>query len=97
MTDDSGSTAWVYDERGRVVTETKTIDSETFITGYPEYDAMDRVVEMEYPDGEVVAYDYNDGGALESLIGYDPYVQNVDYNPMGQITSMGLGNGVTTH
>jgi len=95
MTDDSGSATWFYDARGRVTKEIKTIDAQTFETEYT-YDAADRVTSMEYPDDEVVTYTYNDGGGLESLSGYAPYVQNIDYNPLGQITTMAYGNGVTT-
>jgi RHS repeat-associated protein len=94
MTDSSGSATWRYDARGRVVTETKTIDAQTFTTQYV-YDAADRPVATIYPDSEVVAYTYNSGGALESLSGYAPYVQSIDYNPLGQITAMAYGNGVT--
>jgi YD repeat-containing protein len=93
MTDGSGWTAWFYDARGRVTKEIKTIGSQSFTTEYT-YDAMDRPVTMKYPDGEVVTHAYNDGGALESLSGYDPYVTGLDYNPLGQITTLSLGNGL---
>jgi YD repeat-containing protein len=95
MTDGSGATAWVYDARGRVVAETKTIDTQTFTTQYT-YDAADRPTTMTYPDGEVVATTYNTGGGLESLSGLAPYVTNVDVNPLGQIARLSYGNGVTT-
>jgi RHS repeat-associated protein len=95
MTDDSGATAYHYDERGRVVREVKTIDTESFETEYT-YDDADRVTSMEYPDQEVVTYAYDDGGMLESLIGNAPYVTGVAYNPMGQITDIHLGNTLVT-
>jgi RHS repeat-associated protein len=97
MTDDSGWTAYYYDERGRVTKEVKTIapNPDSFDTLYT-YDAMDRVETMTYPDEEVVTYDYDDGGALETLSGIDPYVTGITYNAMGQIETMAYGNGVIT-
>jgi len=95
MEDASGWTAWIYDVRGRVTKEIKTIDTQPFETEYT-YDAADRVTSMEYPDGEVVTYDYNDGGTLEALSGIDSYVTGIDYNPMGQITDLALGNTLAT-
>ena len=43
MTDGSGSTSWSYDDRGRVSSETQTIDGTPFTTGYT-YRADDQVL-----------------------------------------------------
>ena len=53
MSDGSGSTEWVFDARGRVITETKTIDGTvggTFVTQF-SYFADDQVKDMWYPGG----------------------------------------------
>ena len=55
------------------------------------YDAMDRVVTMEYPDGEVVTNSYNHQGLLESL--------TYTYAPVGNMTRIVDGqapNGTQT-
>jgi YD repeat-containing protein len=98
MSDDSGSTAWTYDARGRVTKEEKLVNGITdpFVTRYTQYDAMDRVMDMVYPDGEVVHHTYDSGGALETLSGSDPYVTGIDHNEMGQIETLALGNTLTT-
>ena len=54
-------------------------------------DSQDRVVDLTYPDGEVVHHDCNPQGLLESLAGADVYVENLDYNGLGQVTLMELG------
>ena len=96
MDDPSGSTEWDYDIRGRVVTEAKTIDGAgTYTTTYG-YDAMDRVVEMTYPSGEVVTSTYNPQGLPESLSGWDDYLTAADYNIQGQPTAWSLGNSLET-
>ncbi|RME48062.1 MAG: RHS repeat protein, partial [Chloroflexi bacterium] len=98
MSDGSGSTDWVYDERGRVARETKTITAAgTFTTTYG-YDAMDRVKSMTYPDNEVVTYGYNAQGLAESLSSslFGAIVMESNYNAAGQSTErrLGTGNGI---
>ena len=97
LDDLSGSTAWGYDVRGRVVTETKTIDGAGAYTTTYGYDAMDRVVEMTYPNGEVVTSTYNPQGLPENLSGWTNYLISADYNAMGQPTAWSLGNTLETN
>jgi RHS repeat-associated protein len=99
MTDSSGSASWVYDVRGRVLTETKTITGAgTFATTYA-YDPLDRVTAITYPTGEVVTQTYNAQGLLESLRSQTNnqwYVTNLDYNANGSLAKLQLGNGTRT-
>lgn len=91
----SGSTAWSYDERGRITFETKNIyGAGTFHTSWT-YNSADLTTSMTYPDGEVVAYDYNDRMLLESVIGTDAYVTSTAYDSAGRIDLRALGNGLT--
>ncbi len=91
MNDTSGSTSWTYDERGRVTQESKTIGSAgPFVTEYT-YDALDRVEDMTYPDGEIVTHTYNPQGLLESVDGFTTYVENLDYDAPGRTTLMQFG------
>ncbi len=94
MSDGSGSTAWVYDVRGRVTRETKTINdaSGDFITRWT-YDAMDRVRSITYPDNEVVHVTYTAQGLPDTLIGNHTYVANTVYDEAGRVDSRDLGQG----
>ena len=72
--------------------------SDTCVTQY-EYDSLDRVVEMTYPDGEVVSTNYDDQGLpkrLHSDTYSEDYASDVSYNALGQMTALPLGNEVTT-
>ena len=95
MSDGSGSTTWVYDARGRVTRETKTITGAgTFVTQWT-YDAMDRVQTMTYPDGEAVTTTYNAQGparALSSTVFGDIVIDSA-YNAANQPTERRLGTG----
>ncbi|MFQ6102206.1 MAG: PKD domain-containing protein, partial [Anaerolineae bacterium] len=92
-----GSTSYTYDARGRVTQETRTFAGlGDYVTAYT-YDALDRVVTMTYPDGEVVEQSYDSRGlpdTLSSSLG-ETFVSGTTYNPLGQMTQMGLGNGLS--
>ena len=95
MEDDSGSTSWEYDARGRLKNESKTINghSSPFVTEWT-YNSADLPITMTYPDEEVVTYEYNNRMLLEYVTGADTYVYNLDYDSAGRITSRELGNGL---
>ncbi len=94
MVDGSGSTAWVYDERGRVAKETRTIGGEVYATAY-DYDASDRVTWMQYPvDNEIVTTTYNAQGLPATLAGTAPYVQSASYDAAGRPRVRILGSNL---
>ncbi len=94
MWDGSGHTNWEHDTFGRLLTETKTIDGYTFITGY-SYDEYGRLQTMTYPDGEVVTYTHNIANQIVGVAGQDVYLAKATYNPLGQPTTWGLGGVIT--
>ncbi len=99
MTDASGSTAWVYDVRGRVTQETKLIGaSDTFVTQW-SYDPLDRVTAMRYPQnngggtaGELVNTTYNAAGQVNSVASGFIYVNSSAYDIAGRLTRRNYGN-----
>ncbi|MDD5681118.1 MAG: hypothetical protein PHI59_07735, partial [Candidatus Omnitrophica bacterium] len=91
MQDISGSASWSYDVMGRVTSETKIIDGETYGAGWA-YDAMGRVTSITYPNGEVVNYTYNTGGNIDNIPGY---VSEIQYNALGHTTDLKFGNNLT--
>jgi RHS repeat-associated protein len=95
--DTSGSHTFVYDDRGRVTSESRLINGNgtTFTMGYA-YDALDRMTSQTYPNGEVVATTYNNQGLPDYLSGTNTYVNTAQYNRMGQMKILDLGNGLKT-
>lgn len=97
MEDNSGSTEWFYDTRGRVTKKTNTIDTTEFITRWT-YNTADLPVTMTYPGGEVVTTTYDSNILPISVIGnaiYGNYATNMDYDSAGRMTVRSLGNGLT--
>ncbi|MCO6452041.1 MAG: RES domain-containing protein [Caldilineales bacterium] len=100
MSDGSGSAAWVYDTRGRVTKETKTIGGTIFVTQW-SYDAADRVKTMSYPSPgtETVTYAYNPQGLLagmtSSLGTYPKYVESSVYDAANRLTQRVMRNSST--
>ena len=85
MTDQTGSTGWVYDARGRVTREKKTVDGTTYSTRYT-YRADDQVETTIYPDGEVVTTGYDNRRlpvSLSSALG--TYVSSSSYDAEGRL------------
>ncbi len=59
------------------------------------------MTQMTYPDGEVLAYGYDNGGLLREAYGTKRgnkyvYVKGLSYDEFGQRKRIEYGNGVTT-
>ncbi|MDO8662670.1 MAG: RHS repeat-associated core domain-containing protein [Candidatus Omnitrophota bacterium] len=107
ITDLSGSTEFFYDKLGREVKSIKSLRGTEgagtiSYTVQREYDVLDRLTKLTYPDGEAVNYTYDtNSGLLKSLRGTAgteaiSYVQNMSYNAKGQSTNILYGNNVQT-
>jgi RHS repeat-associated protein len=91
-----------YDNMGREVKETRTIDSTSYQTER-QYDIAGRLEYIIYPDTGRTRYNYqyNGMGYLKEVrkqgASY-PYIniQDTDYNALGQIKNSHYGNGVNT-
>ncbi|MFH1231474.1 MAG: RHS repeat-associated core domain-containing protein [Planctomycetota bacterium] len=116
--DQSGSSEFFYDKLGREIKSIKTINTSEVAAGLlgggigytayavqREYDILDRLTKLTYPDGEVVQYVYDiHSGLLEkvfstlssSLLIPRYYVEDITYNAKGQIKTIKYGNGVST-
>jgi len=109
ITDPSGDEARYYDELGRMdsseftpTPQSTTAPKPTYTTQF-KYDSLNRLLNLTYPDGEVVTYGYDGGGAMTSVSGkfassttVTPYVQKITYDEFGQRKNITLGNGVAT-
>ncbi len=95
MIDTSGASAWTYDTRGRMLSESKTITSAgTFNTTWT-YNSADLPTGMTYPDGEMVTYNYNNRMLLNDMLGTDTYIQSTGYDSAGRMQTRTLGSGIT--
>ncbi len=73
MEDGSGNTSWVFDKRGRVTSETKTVTGQGSFRTQWAYNSADLLVTMQYPAdntgalGEVVTSAYQTQMTLDTL------------------------------
>ncbi|MCL5994893.1 MAG: DUF6443 domain-containing protein [Chloroflexi bacterium] len=100
------TTAWTYDTRGRVVTETKSISGAPipFVTAYT-YNYNGSLNEVLYPDREHIFSSYNGARQPTAIqvkpvpLGaglYQTYASGVTYTSLGQMTQLNMGSGLTT-
>jgi YD repeat-containing protein len=89
----TNSASYVYDNRGRLTSENKIIDSTTYTTAYT-YDSADRLVTITYPTNEVVTNGYNGRGLPYTVTGSAAgnIVTSTLYNPLGMITDINMGS-----
>ncbi len=100
ITDQSGSTAYRYDERGNVTRETRTIGGVAYVTDYA-YDLADRLLQVTYPSGRIVDYARNALGRISAVSTKQNAVatpvtlaSGIAYRPFGGITGFTFGNGL---
>jgi RHS repeat-associated protein len=96
-----------YGKLGETVKTVKSIRSDVPSREWPLYtteyifDSMGRMRQLTYPDGEVLTYNYDQGGLLESASGIKQgreynYLKDLSYDEYGQRVKLDLGNDVVT-
>ena len=101
VVDGSGVVRRGYGPLGEVTKETRTVLGHSYTTQY-KFDTWNRVLQMTYPDGEVLSYHYDSGGQVDGATGVKgkfsyPYLKRLDYDKFGQRVLMVDGNGVSTN
>jgi RHS repeat-associated protein len=92
VTDASGSTAWIYDTHGRVLTKQQTMGSISKTVGYA-YDSFGRLQTLTLPSGNTITYGYTDGKVTSlTLNGSTTILSNVLYQPFGSTRGWTWGN-----
>src|SRR5690606_30794636 len=97
----TGTRTFKYGVLGEVVEEDRIITTQNstmqFVTT-SRYDAWGRLLEMEYPDGEHLTYNYNPVGQLKSIYSSDDiaYLRDVKYTFFDQPYEIVYGNDVKT-
>ena len=106
--DASGTLEYEYGSLGEVKRETRTLVTHLnglhdTITSEMKYrsDYLGRMQWIEYPDGELITYGYDNGGQVISVTGEHwnknfEYVTNILYDQYGQRTRIDYGNGTFT-
>jgi YD repeat-containing protein len=99
ITEPNSTTQYVYDPKGRLVTETRTINAIAYVTSYA-YDSSGRLSGMTYPSGRQVAYTFDALGRIQQIDtiaggSSQVVVSSVGYRPFGPPQSLSFGNGQT--
>jgi YD repeat-containing protein len=109
VVDASGEEHTSYDDRGRVEWSVKRIPDASsalplaplasslvsYTTKY-DYDAMDRLIRMRYPDNDEVSYVFSDRNLLQRIVGGPSghIISSISYRASGQQQHVEYGNGV---
>jgi RHS repeat-associated protein len=103
--DGAGDVTREYGPLGELTSESRTVSEQgshvaTFTTRYA-YDTWNRVLRMTFPDGEVLSYNYNSGGQVDSAAGVKgtftyQYLRRLDYDKFEQRVLLDTGNGTRT-
>ncbi len=101
LSDESGTTDFVYDARGNVLSETRTIQSQTYVTSYT-YDPTDQIASVTYPSGRIVTYTRDGTGRVSGVTTQQTsgamsvdLASYIEWQPMsGIVQSFDYGNGL---
>lgn len=99
VTDAGGSLSRSFDERGDVVSETRTRANATLVTAYA-YDAASRLASITYPSRWSVAYTRDSMGRVTGVTAKSPsgasqpIVSSLSYEPFGPLNGLTYGNGI---
>ena len=95
MTDPSGSTAYTYERRGLVKSESRSILGAGYTTKY-QYDANGNRSGITYPSTRQVSYTFDFADRPASAVsGTTTFVSSASYEPFGPETQLSFGNGTT--
>ncbi len=101
--DVSGVMCYQYGNMGEVTRETRVyalpfLTNALALSTQFTYDSWGRILNITYPDNEVVSYGYDCGGQLQSITNNSSYtyLDNVTYDRFGAKTSQAYGNGIAT-
>ncbi len=107
VTDESGVEQRWYGRLGETMKEIRQINATNNPVARIKYqtefvfDSFGRMLQLTYPDGEVLSYKYDVGGLLQRAIGIKrgnpyTYIDNLIYDEFGQRVSIVYGNKVRT-
>ena len=92
MKDQSGETEWIYDKRGRLIQEEKTVLGGQYRTVWA-YNNADQLTQMIYPSKEKVLYNYLPQGNVSGVAHYQSQLEVDQHN---RVIEKSLYNGNQT-
>ncbi len=97
MTDPSGSTAFGYDNRGRFVEKTSTVNGYNYSLT-KAFSPGGRVNSVAYPSGRTIDYTRNSTGKITGVSTENnetttTLIDNISYLPFGPASAMDMGTG----
>lgn len=92
MTDPSGSTTYLYERRGLLRSEARTIGGVSSTSSFG-YDVNGNRSSIGYPSGSTVAYTFDFADRPLSAAGTATYVSAATYYPFGPQKTLTFGNG----
>ena len=102
--DESGLVCYQYGSMGEITRETRIytvpfLSNIIALSTQFEYDSWGRILNITYPDNEIVSYDYDCGGKLFKFYNNQnyTYLDSVQYNKFGAKISQKYGNGIKTN
>ncbi|MDE3095358.1 MAG: RHS repeat protein, partial [Chloroflexota bacterium] len=103
MSDGAGVRQSCFDLRGKEVLTRRTLNADAYSSAATydiarTYDDAGELLQLTYPDGEVVKYSYTAGAisGLTSATYGSPIIAGAALTPAGTPAALGLGNGATT-
>jgi RHS repeat-associated protein len=100
VSDAVGTLSRSYDERGNLLSESRTHGTVTLTTTYT-YDAASRIASITYASGLIVAYTRDAAGRIAAMTAQPKaatsptsLLSKITYEPFGPPTGMAYGNGV---
>ncbi len=91
MIDASSTTTYTYDPRGRLLSESRTINGQVYVLGY-RYDAASNLIQLTYPDGYFVNYTYDQLNRIVAV----GNLATITYRKNNEFSQVAYGNGVQT-
>ena len=96
VVDASGTTHFAYSSTGPLARRTSTYGTDNFSETF-QYDLVDRVTHLTYPDGSYVDYSYTDAGNLATVaLNGTTLASYSNYTASGKPGTVTYGNGVST-
>jgi RHS repeat-associated protein len=92
--------AYVYDQKGRVTSDTRTLNGIAYTTAY-RYDSSGRMDRITYPSGRTVTYTFDSAGRISGVTttpsggSSQTLVSSVTYHPFGGVKGFTFGNSQT--
>lgn len=97
-----GRIDWIYDARGNVIKDIRTIGGNTYSTVY-QYDLADRITSIQYPTGRIVSYVRTNGKVTSVTLqehaqaSARTVASGIEFEPFGPLKSLTHGNTLTTN